>query len=230
MNLKGILFYQYAIYRFTLIVFWVILLGFLITGIILSLVFSNVDIFYNLNGTIYVFLAVMGFWSVKNVIPSLLKVGTNRKHTFLGLGLGLLMLVIVFTLLSNVIMILANQFLQLASNAGTNNFYNFIAFFMEDAIWLPFLIDFAISSLFVSISVLYGLIFYRYGLYGGFASLAVTFLIFIYGMSKFILSGLAENLAQYAISHSASLFSMIFLVAVAIYGLTYLLIRKIQVS
>src|SRR5699024_9652946 len=86
-QLNGSLYYLVANVRYSFIIFWIILMVMFAVTIISALLVPDSVISFQLAAPIYVFAAVIGFWTVKNAFPYLIKMGSTRKNIFLSFGI-----------------------------------------------------------------------------------------------------------------------------------------------
>ena len=77
-QLQGIMYYLSTGIRSALTIFWAILAFFLILTLMIHFLVEGTVIAFNLSFPIYIFAGVIGFITVKGVLPYLIKVGANR--------------------------------------------------------------------------------------------------------------------------------------------------------
>ena len=97
-QIKGLLYFFIANSRYSLFIFWTILMSILLVTLTISYFAQDVDNFFmtlSLTGPIYVYCAIFGFLAVKELIPFSVKIGATRKNLFIGLGIFFLGLSIV---------------------------------------------------------------------------------------------------------------------------------------
>ncbi|MGM8363852.1 hypothetical protein ACLIBG_00090 [Virgibacillus sp. W0181] len=230
---------------YSLKIFWMILISILIVTIAADFIFMNDDtsvIAFNLSFPIYVFAGIVGQLTVKGYIPYLIKMGSTRKNLFAGIGIHFLSVAVFNALLANTIHSIVMYFYRLSGGEivsnNTNNVFTFtggeqsfsfnhLAYFVQDTWINRFVIDASISFFLLAIGFLLGLVFYRYGLIGGFSFIGVIVLISIMGMANGWLLDLFI-----AVFRNVDLlfFVQLFLVGVVLYLLSFLLLKRITVK
>lgn len=235
-QLQGILYYITTDIRYSLSIFWAILGGILVLTILLGLFIGgeNMTVSFNLSFPIYIFAGIAGFLTVKNTLPYLVKMGATRKNLFIGIVVYFLGLSVVNAAISNVILSATT------STFGTNNaagltFYNgdesyhlhHLADILVNDGWVSrMIIDTSVSLFLLSAFFIVGLIFYRYGLIGGFSFIGVSIFIFILGLSN---GWLIDFFVHIFSDFSIAFFYQLFLVGVVIYLFSFLLIRRLTI-
>lgn len=233
-QLKGSLYYLYANSRFSLIVFWVILISLLLVTLIIDLFSNDSTIVFQLSSPTYIFAAIMGYWIVKNTIPYIVKLGGTRASIFVAVGIYAFLLAVFNATIANtlnkvVTFLFGEENMEgvVYSEDGSTMTFNHLADFLTDSTWVSnFIIDISISFFMLVVMFLMGLIFYRYGLVGGISFLAVGAIIFIIGMSK---GWLVDFFINIFTTFSIELFYQLFVVAIIIYALSFLLLRRLTV-
>lgn len=235
-QLKGSLYYLLANSRYSLIVFWSVLGAVLLLTLVVDFLTSDSSTFaFNLSFPIYVFAAVMGYWIVKNTIPYIIKLGGTRKNIFSAIGMYAIILTLFNAIIANVVSSLITfvygqgKFRGVISLSYNDNIasFNHIGDFLENSTWLTkIFIDMSISFFLLAMMLMIGLIFYRYGLIGGFSFLAIGMITFIIGMTK---GWLSDFFIQVFSNFSFVFFYQLFFVGVGIYVLSYLLLRRLTI-
>src|SRR5690625_6817258 len=189
-QLKGTLFYLYTNVRFTLIIFWIIISTILALSLITSYFMSEGTISFQLSFSVYVFCTIIGTWTVKNAIPYSIKLGSTRKNLYVSLGIY----VLGFALFNSIIANTINKFFEvvfevkrvgglvvIASNSSTESFIFFhVAQFLGSNSWFTYvLVDAIICFFLLTSAFIIGLVFFRYGLLGGFVFLGIVLFTFI---------------------------------------------------
>src|SRR5690625_5064812 len=88
-QLKGLLYFYMADARHSFIIFWTILMSILVLSLVASYLLADGEGFMSLSLTapLYVYFAIYGFLSVKEFIPSAIKMGATRKNIMISLAL-----------------------------------------------------------------------------------------------------------------------------------------------
>lgn len=192
-DLKANLLYLIYDHRFSLTVFWSILLASTALIFIISLIFSNSDIGMSLSVAMYIFCGITGFVMTKETFPFLIKLGSTRNNyifsvIIFNISLALFM-VGVFAIVLQLVEILN-------SVSNTNNFKVFstlegttLTTTLFNELWFNAMICF----LLLAMGFLFGAIFYRFGLIGGFIGLILTALIVILPGTRTLVGDLLIN-------------------------------------
>lgn len=234
-QLNGSLYYLVANVRYSFIIFWIILMVMLAVTIISALLVPDSVISFQLAAPIYVFAAVIGFWTVKNAFPYLIKMGSTRKNIFLSFGIYALLLSLLNAVIANsvnsiVALIFGGKmelgFITVTENGSTMTNYHLGDFLGENSWITRVFIDTSISFFFLAVMFIIGLIFYRFGLIGGFSFIGAGVIIFILGMSK---GWLLDFFAAIFRDFSIIFFYQLLVTGILIYLVSFLLIRRITI-
>lgn len=232
-ELKGSLYYMFSNLRFSLIVFWGILMVILAFTIITTMLVEDTHVTFNMGFPTYIFAAIFGFWMVKNAIPFLIKMGATRKAIFIAVGIFGIALSLINAILSNTI----NSIIALAfSNGelkspivitvnGDEEMVGHIGQFIGRNDWLSrIVIDSSISFFLFGCLFIGGLIFYKYGIVGGTSFIAIGFLAILYAGN----AGWLESFFKFVFTDfSFTFFYQLFAVGVIIYCISILLLRRL---
>lgn len=234
-QLKGSLYYMFANSRFSLLVFWSILAAILLFTVIISLVFDDSIVTMHLSAPTYVFAAVMGYWIVHNTLPYIIKLGGTRASIYIAVAMYGFVLVLFNAIIANVfnqLVMLGNgeQFVHglvtITSEDSTVSF-NHIGDFLDNNTWITrLIIDTSISFFFFTIMFIIGLIFYRYGLIGGFSFLGIGMITFIFGLTN---GWLIDFFIEVFSNFSIVFFYQLFVTGLLIYLFSYLFLRRMTV-
>lgn len=241
MQLKAFMYYAFVNIRYSLTIFWAICLGILLLSLGMDVIFGNDEsaVYFSMSGPVYVFAAIMGYWSVQNILPYTVKMGSTRQNLYVGTGISFFLLCLGNALVANTIMQIMNTVygssesggvisLEMTSEAGKSEVsFSHIGGLIGKDNWLDrVIIDTSISFFLLAVCFLIALVFYRYHLLGGFAFLGSLLLLFIFAISKgWVLDFMKDLYANF----SFVFFYELALVAVGLYAITYLLIRKMPV-
>lgn len=236
-QLKGTLYYYGVNMRYALTIFWSILLGLMVVSFLGDLIVGGGagDVHFSFGFPLYLFATITGFWVVKNIIPFLVKMGITRMSIYIGTGIVFIALVLFNGAMANTWqMIVTNVF---GSNISSSfemtidgqpitGSGGLIELFAEDTWWNHFIIDVSVQFVCVAVSFLFGLVFYRYKLIGGFILLGVLLVLFTYSIT----SGWFEDTVLHIWNNfSMFFFYKLFLTGLLIYLLTHLLLRRLTV-
>lgn len=237
MQLKGTLYYYAVNMRYMLFIFWGIMLGILLLSLIGDFFIGSesMDIYYSFSFPTYIFAAAVGFWVVKNVIPYLVKMGITRAIIYLGTGIMFLLLVLFNGVIANIVEVLGTDVVGSNINSGfeitmdgktISSTSTLIELFAKDTVWNRLVIDVSIQFFAIAVSFIFGMIFYRYKLFGGAAVLAVLLFIFIYSITSGWLYDTVVNIFS---DFSMLFFYQLFGVAIVIYLITHFFLRRLTI-
>lgn len=236
-QLKGTLYYLYTNVKFTLFIFWTIIAGVLALTLVSSYLMSEGTISFQLSLSVYVFCTIIGGWTVKNAIPYTVKLGSTRKNLYVSLGIYFLG----FSLFNSIIANLINKIIDIffgmnriagtveitgSSNEKSFTFFHFAQFLAEDS-WITYVfVDTAICYFLLSASFIVGLIFYKYGLIGGFAFLGIGMFTMIFGVAK---GWLLKFILHVFTDFSIVFFYQLFVVGILVYLISFVFLRRITI-
>lgn len=89
-QIKGLLYFFMADVRYSLAIFWTILMGILMVSLIAAYVLVDIKngfMTFSLTAPMYVYCSILGFLTVKEAVPFSLKMGATRKNLFVSLGI-----------------------------------------------------------------------------------------------------------------------------------------------
>lgn len=229
-QLKGLWYFYTVDARYPLTIFWSILLGTLIVSIGLHYIILQVGegkMGFFLPIAIYIFCAIYGFQFAKKGIPFSIKLGATRKNIFVSLGVFFLGLSIFQAVVVNTVQSIA---VMVGEVLGINDeALQFIhpAQLLSDNWLTRVVIDAAVAFFLLSFLYVLGLLFYRYGLLGGGIVLGVLVVTIIFGVTQDFIIDFFSYIIE---SFSMILFYDILFVGIVLYGLSWLLVRKITVN
>src|SRR5699024_7467024 len=122
-------------------------------------------------------------------IPHLIKMGSTRLNVFKSIGTYFFGLALFNTVLANTVHSVTMYLFGSTESGQSSTFsiaaageqtrtFNHIADFFGNVWWSRMLIDFSISYLLLACGFILGLVFYRFGIIGGFAFLAALVFTF----------------------------------------------------
>jgi len=236
-DIKGVIYYLMTNVRYPFMIFWTILLSIFALSILFSFVTSNEQVLFQASIPIYIFCLVLGMWTVKNTIPYLLKMSVTRKLIYISIGIYFLMIAIVQALLANALIKIIDLIGKRAISGdvtlynGQEEFsfeFNHLSQFLQnDSFITQITVDTIIAFAALNAMFFIGLLFYRYGLAGGFTFLGVMFLIYLLSITQ----GSFVELVKYILkNYSMTLYFQLFGVSILIYLLSFILIRRLTIS
>jgi len=234
-ELKGSLVYLFSNLRFSLIVFWSILIAVLLISVVTSIILEDSHVSFNMSAPVYFFTGVFGFWMVKNGIPFLIKMGATRKAIFIASGIFGIVLSLLNAIIANTIIKIVsfiyksegiNSALSIYINGNEQQINHISQFIGQDSIFSRIAIDSTISFFLFCGLFLSGLIFYKYGVVGGISFSVLVFLFIIYAGNV----GWLETLFIYLFSDfNVTFFYQLFAVGIVFYLLSFLLLRRLTI-
>lgn len=235
-DIKGVIHYLVVNVRYAFMIFWSILLSIYLISLLLSTIGDRSNVMFQASIPIYIFCLVIGMWTVKNTIPYLLKMGVTRKLIYAGTGVYFLGLAIFQSLLANTLIKFTEALGKSAISGDVTIFdgheevsfqFMHVSQFLEnDTFITQVTVDSIISFTALSTMFFIGLIFYRYGLIGGFTSLGVLFFLYILSIAQ---GAFVELITYIMENYSLVLYFQLFAISILIYGLSFLLIRRLTI-
>ncbi|CDQ42079.1 hypothetical protein [Virgibacillus salexigens] len=226
-QLKGLIYFYMVDIRHSLKVFWIILLSILMVSIAFGYYIKAIDggmMTFSLTGPIYIYCSIVAFISVREYIPFAIKMGATRKNIFISIGIFFLLLSAVKAIVAS---LLQELVLFLITGIGIDGFYFLhLAHFIDDTWYIRIGMD--IMTIFFAMSFMFmlGLIFYRYGFFGGGITLGIVGVIFLFGIATgWIVDFIAE-----IISHLDMLFFIqLFAVGIFFYFLSFFILKRMTI-
>lgn len=233
-QLQGIMYYLSTGIRSALTIFWAILAFFLILTLMIHFLVEGTVIAFNLSFPIYIFAGVIGFITVKGVLPYLIKVGANRINLYIGVAIFFIALSIFNSIIANILFSTATTLLGpnyeamfSVSDGETTVYLHHLADILENNGWFSrVVIDTSISFFLLTVFFISGLIFYRYGLIGGFSFSGIIIFSFIIGLSN---GWLIDFFVYIFENFSIVFFYQLTAVAFLIYLLSFFLLRRFTI-
>src|SRR5690625_1962560 len=222
-QLRGLLYYFGTHMKRAFLIFWSILLGITIITLVAAYILRNEDgvMTFTFWIPMYFFCAIYGFTIVKKCIPYFLKIGATRKNIFLGVGIFFSTVSATFALLAAIFQSIANLFVK-QLNIDILSFIH-IAMVYEDTWYNRWLIDFILMLVCFTFLFLLGLLFYKYGLLISGIVMGIVFFGLIFSAFK----GWMATFFQYIVNLDFHFIWQLALLAIILYGLSWLFLRKI---
>ncbi|TFJ91488.1 hypothetical protein [Lentibacillus salicampi] len=226
-QIKGLLYFFGSDLRYSLMVFWTILLAILLVSLLFSFFLASLDdgeVFFgfSLTGPMYVYCAIVGFLTVKDSVPFMIKMGATRKNLFAATGIFFLLLSLAMalaaTILQELVMLLMN-----ATGIGIFSFFH-PSYFLEDTWYTRILIDTAIMFFFFAVLFMIGLLFYKYGLAGGGGFLGALLVVCLLGIAQ---GWFVDFVVDVFTGIDLGFFYKLLGIGVVIYGVSFAFLRKI---
>ncbi|WP_068677659.1 hypothetical protein [Oceanobacillus sp. Castelsardo] len=226
-QLKGLLYFYVTDIRFSLTIFWSILLGVLILSLSISYFLIGVEdavFYFGFPNATYFYCMFLGFLTVKEGIPFALKMGATRKNLFIATGLFFLGIAFVKAVVSSTLQSITASFTDV-TGISTFNFIHF-AQLVNDT-WLNrIVIDTAVMFSLLALMFLFGLLFYKTGLLGGGSVVAILVVLLLLGIAK---GWVFDIFVQLAADLDLMFFLRLFGIGVILYALSYIFTRRITI-
>ncbi|MBP1948117.1 hypothetical protein [Virgibacillus litoralis] len=224
-QLKGLLYFFITDIRYSLLIFWTILLSILVVSLAFAYFLTDVEngmMILSLTGPMYVYCGILGFLTVKESIPFSIKMGATRKSVFVSLG--------IFFLAISLFMSTAASILQeivkvLAEMTGVDTFsFLHLAYFVDNTWYTRILIDTSVMFFFLALMFVVGLIFFRYGLAGGGSFLGVLVVLLLISIAKGWIVDFFINLFS---EIDLAFFYQMLGLGIVVYCISFLFLRRI---
>lgn len=232
---KGTLYYLFADVRYTLTVFWIILI--IIAGLLITIqtIFPGEEneIAFSISFPIIIFASVIGFLTVKKSIPYMVRIGATRNCVYVSVFIFFVCLtlfnaVLAFLINLTITVISGKEVVQgfiISSETGQFSIKH-LAQFLGDSPFYQIIVDGSIALFMAVTMFLIGLVFYRFQLIGGFIFLGSGFVAFILSA----VGGWIEKIFVYIFeNYNLMIYGNLLALSVFIYLISYLLIKRIAV-
>lgn len=227
-QMKGLLYFYATNIRYSLIIFWSVLIGSLCMSMILDFILisnsSQMKMIFMIPIAVYVYSGILGFLFVQQTIPFAIKMGATRKSIFASTGLFFLIFSFGMSTIANCI---HSPIEILFQKFGNESFLLFhLGQLLTNNFFLNIFIDASIILFLLASFYWMGLIFYKYGLIGGgiFSGLFIVFIIV--GLSKGFLLDFFQRIY---FTFDESFFGKQLFIAFILYLLTWVFVRKITI-
>lgn len=226
-QINGLLYFYFANFRHSIIIFWTILMGILMVSLTFSYFMKDIeDGFMTMSLTVpmYIYCAILGFLTVKEAIPFSLKRGAIRKNIFVSLAVFFFVLSFAQAVVGSTIQVIVDFF---NTKVGIDMFsFQHLAYFTTDT-WLHrIFIDTSVMFFFFSVMFVIGLLFYRYGLAGGGAVIGLFVIIVLTGVGQ---GWLIDFLVEQFRTLDHMFYFQLFIIGVIFYVFSILLLRNITI-
>lgn len=235
-QLQGILYYLATDIRYAFTIFWMIIGSFLLLSLMINLIIGNENsvVHFTFSFPIYIFSAAAGFITVKNTIPYLVKMGATRKVIYISTVIFFIGLALVNSLIANGLDFLIKQILKSDVSSGIFLIegektiqFNHIADILGGNNYLyQIIVDTSISFFFLTVLFIIGLVFYRFGLIGGFSFVGIVIFSIIFGLAN---GWIIDFLLHISTDFSIVFFYQLAFVGFVIYLFSYLLLRRLTI-
>ncbi|MFC0522017.1 hypothetical protein ACFFGV_00240 [Pontibacillus salicampi] len=176
-DMKALIHYFIADYRFSFIVFFSIMSASLAGFTIVSIFMEGTDIIVFTGPIVLIFAAISGFYMTKETFPFCIRLGITRGRYVAGAGIFILLLSLALSTVHFVLNRIFSAILEVSNYTSITHYTMLNLLHLENTVLNEIGLLAAFSFLVLSVSFLLGSIFYRYGMVGGFITLSVLFII-----------------------------------------------------
>ncbi|WP_106494583.1 hypothetical protein [Lentibacillus sp. Marseille-P4043] len=227
-QVKGLLYFFVTDVKHSLFIFWTILVSSLVVSIVGAYLLMNVDegrMTFALSMAIYIYCGIFGFITVKQGIPFSIKMGATRKNLFVSIGIFFLGLALAKAMLANTIHSLV---IWISNGVGIDTF-RFIhpSQLMTDTWLTRVTIDTAVMFFILAFMFAIGLLFYKYGLLGGGTVVGALVITVLFGIAY---GWIIDFFSDIFLSLTMTFFVEVLLIGIVIYGLSWIMLRKITIE
>ncbi|QDP39351.1 hypothetical protein [Radiobacillus deserti] len=227
-QLKAMLYFYVTDMRKQFLIFWTILSSIIIFSFcIAGMMPGGWELYLTISIPVYVFSGITGFKIVKESLPFTIKMGGTRRSYFLSIGMFTMGYSIAVSFITNGL----HSISKIVMNIFTMDNFGIIhptALMGEESNWFSrFAVDLFLNFFLVASLFILGLIFYRFGIVGGFSTLGVFVVINI----VMIASGEFMDIAKAVITQSEiGHYIILFGFGLLLYGISWFMLRRISVA
>lgn len=226
-QIKGLLYFFVTDIRYSIIIFWTILLCILVVSFAFAIFLTSVEdgfMFFTLTAPIYVYCAILGFLTVRESIPFSIKMGATRKNLFISLGIFFFSLAFSMSAAASILQEIVKGITDMT---GIDTFsFMHLANLVENTWYTRIIIDTSISFLFLSFMFIVGLIFFKYGFAGGGGFLGVLVVLLLISIAK---GWIIDFFMDLFTTIDLMFFYRLMGIGFIIYCLSFLFLRKITI-
>ncbi|AVQ98278.1 hypothetical protein ACTWPF_16585 [Oceanobacillus sp. M65] len=225
-QLKGLLYFFSSNIRHSLLIFWTILMSILVVTLTISYFLLNVEgeMAFSLTAPMYVYCGIMGFITVKEMIPFSIKMGATRKNLYVVIAIFFLLLSLFKAIAGTIIQVLVTS---MNEAIGLNNFdFLHLAQFIDDTWYTRVVIDTAVMFFFLTLMFLLGLLFYRFGFAGAGSVLGILLVGLLLSIAKGWAWDFITNIVE---SFGMTFFLQMTIMSIVFYVLSFFLVRRITI-
>lgn len=177
-EMKAVLYYLAVDIRYSFMVFWSILILSLTAMFIIVLSFET-RMIVTTSMAIYIFCGITGFLTTKETFPYCIKLGATRTQYLLSVLVYCAAVAAVFSIVHVIVQGIFNSLVQAGASGRFLTYHTVQATTLANTWYNQLLVDLIICFLLLSLGFLLGSVFYRFGLIGGFGTLAVLAILVI---------------------------------------------------
>lgn len=226
-QINGLLYFFITDLRYSLMIFWTILLSILIVSLTFAYFLLSVEdggFYFGFPFALYIYIAIMGFQTVKQSIPFALKLGATRKNLFISLGLFFLGLAIAKAIIANIIQSLTLKFTDV-TGIHTFEFIHPVDL-LEDTWMNRVIIDSSIMFFLLALMFIIGLLFYKYGLAGGGTVIGIATVVLLVGIAQ---GWVIDFFIKLFSDINLLFFYQLLAIGIGLYLISFVFLRKITI-
>jgi ABC-2 type transport system permease protein len=186
-DIRALLYYFMADYRFSLTVFWSILLSSIVLLFIIALSFGETMVGVSSSLAIYIFCAISGFLMTKETFPFCIKLGSTRNSYVVSAFIFNVLTAVFMATIHLVASLLVRLFAKVANVDNFNYFFTLDGTTIANTWYNQLMVDSLICFMLLSVGFLLSSIVYRLGLVGGLGSIAILGLAIILPQTRNVL-------------------------------------------
>lgn len=222
-QITGLLYFYRSDLQFSFFIFWSILLAMLAITVSVIYIFPIELMTFSLTPPIYIYCSIIAFIMARQNVAFGIKLGATRKNIYVSMAIFFTAMSLVFSVIASLLDTIVERFLI---KENMNFYFTHPMFFAENTFLNRVYTDFFILLFIIAISYLISLLFYKLGLLIGGLIVGIAFVLFTYSL---ISTDLIMNIADGFQNSIYMFFGQLGIIAIILYGITWLLIRKITV-
>src|SRR5690625_1879828 len=226
-QLKGLLYFFIMDLRYSLLIFWSILIGILISSLAFAYFLTGVEedtnfIFF-LNIPMYVYTGIVGYLTVRDFVPFSIKMGATRKNMFIAIGIFFFLISVFKSLIGTILQELVEAF---NAFAGIDIFtFLHFAHFIENNWYTRMIIDTAMMFFAFMVMLLIRLLVHRFGLLGAGSVLGVLAVFLLLAVARgWIFDFFRELVAAFEIVTIYQVFG----IGLILYFISFIFMKRIE--
>ncbi|TMW71056.1 hypothetical protein [Alteribacter natronophilus] len=206
--------------------FWSILLGFIVLGIALSMIYEPSEVIFQTNAAMYIYFAVIGAQLFKLGLNYGSTMGSTRHQLYTGVVLSALVLAAIGTAIHSVVYYSFGPLAQ-GLTSGMDLIHLLGLLPVEETVFTVILFDFSTSLMALGLSFAFSILYYKYGglplmIAGGVVALSVMY-------SPIRNSFWGEIVSWIMTGGAVELFAIPLVFAALAFSLPYLLVVRLNI-
>ncbi|ASN06883.1 hypothetical protein [Virgibacillus necropolis] len=226
-QIKGLLYFFITDIRYSLMIFWAILLSILVVSLTFAYFLLSVEdgeFYFGFPFGVYIYCAILGFLTIKESIPFSIKMGATRKNLFVSIGLFFLGLAFAKAVLANTVQSITLLFTE---STGIHTFKFLHPVVLLQDTWVNrVIIDTSIMFFLLAFMSIIGLLFFKHGLAGGGIVAGTIAVVLLIGVAQGWIFDFFVNLLP---TIGLEFFYQLLVIGIVIYCLSFLFLRRITI-